>query len=152
MFSPHLFIERLLKMTHSLALKDGDLHVSSSRVQLVSGLDKLKQDIFTWITEAYRVDRFNPEYGSTVSSYVGQQNTVDNAFAIRIEINRVLTNMQRYQRMIYSANRNAFSPSELLDRVLDVRTRPSLDALHVEILFTTAAHPESTYSTEVVID
>lgn len=139
-------------MTHSLALKDGDLHVSSSRVQLVSGLDKLKQDIFTWITEAYRVDRFNPEYGSTVSGYVGQQNTIDNAFAIRIEINRVLTNLQRYQRMIYSANRNAFSPNELLDRILEIRTEQRLDSLHVKILFTTVAHPESTYATEVVID
>lgn len=138
-------------MTHSLALKDGDLDISSSSAQLVSGVNKLKQDIFTWITEAYRVDRFNPQYGSTVSSYVGQQNTPENAFAIRIEINRVLTNLQRYQRMLFSSNRSVYSPSELLDRVLEIRTTQRMDSLHVTILFTTASHPESVYTTEVTV-
>ena len=138
-------------MTYSLALSNKDLLVSQSRCQAIHGVDKLKQDMHTWLTEAYKVDRFNPQYGSTISSYVGQLNTKSNAFDIQIEVNRVLTNFQRYQKLLFSANQSAFSLNELLDTILDVKIEQNLDSLYLEIIFVTAASSSSIYSTSLRI-
>lgn len=133
-------------------MRNKDLLVSQSRCQLISGVDKLKQDMFTWLTEAYQVDRFNPQYGSTISSYVGQQNTLNNSFEIQIEVNRVLTNFQRYQKLLFSENQSLFSLDELLDTVIDVRAKQNLDTLSIEILFSTAASSDVVYTASLEVE
>lgn len=138
-------------MTTSFAIdKTGDLIVKSSKVQLVSGTDKLKQDIFTWITEAYGVDRFHPFYGSTMTSYIGQLNTLDNAFRIEIEVSRVLSNLQRYQKSLYDIEPGRFQPDELLDTVIDISAEPELDSLNLHIVFATAN--QETHSVDIEVN
>lgn len=125
-------------MTKSFAVQNGDILVKSSSVQTVSGTDKLKQDIFVWLAEAYGVDRFHPQYGSTLSAHIGRLNTLDNAFAVEVETNRVLTNLQRYQKVLYEADPSRYQPEELLDTIIDVTATPNLDNLSLQITFATA--------------
>lgn len=131
-------------MTTSLALHRGDLLVKSRRAQLASGVDKLKQQIFLWLLEAYGVDRFHPQYGSTLSGYVGTVNTLDNAFEIEVEVHRVLGNLQRYQKTIYEAFPSRYTPDELLDTIIEVKAIPQLDRLDLTIVFATATGRQET--------
>lgn len=125
-------------MTYSLMLSGGDLSSASSMLQTVSGTEKLKQDIHAWLTEAYQIDRFHPKYGSLMTSYIGQPMNVDSVFAIQVEVARVLSNLQSYQKQMYQQDPTLYSPDELLDYVDDISTVFDQDRLRIGITFRTA--------------
>ena len=125
-------------MTYSLMLSGGDLSTASSMLQTVSGTEKLKQDIHAWLTEAYQIDRFHPKYGSLMTSYIGQPMNVDSVFAIQVEVARVLSNLQSYQKQMYQQDPTLYSPDELLDYVYDISTVFDQDRLRIGITFRTA--------------
>ena len=125
-------------MTYSLMLSGGDLSTASSMLQTVSGTEKLKQDIHAWLTEAYQIDRFHPKYGSLMTSYIGQPMNVDSVFAIQVEVARVLSNLQSYQKQMYQQDPTLYSPDELLDYVDDISTVFDQDRLRIGITFRTA--------------
>lgn len=125
-------------MTYSLMLSGGDLSTASSMLQTVSGTEKLKQDIHAWLTEAYQIDRFHPKYGSLMTSYIGQPMNVDSVFAIQVEVARVLSNLQSYQKQMYQQDPTLYSPDELLDYVDDISTVFDQDKLRIGITFRTA--------------
>ena len=125
-------------MTYSLMLSGGDLSTASSMLQTVSGTEKLKQDIHAWLTEAYQIDRFHPKYGSHMTSYIGQPMNVDSVFAIQVEVARVLSNLQSYQKQMYQQDPTLYSPDELLDYVDDISTVFDQDRLRIGITFRTA--------------
>ena len=125
-------------MTYSLMLSGGDLSTASSMLQTVSGTEKLKQDIHAWLTEAYQIDRFHPKYGSLMTSHIGQPMNVDSVFAIQVEVARVLSNLQSYQKQMYQQDPTLYSPNELLDYVDDISTVFDQDRLRIGITFRTA--------------
>lgn len=125
-------------MTYSLMLSGGDLSSASSMLQTVSGTEKLEQDIHAWLTEAYQIDRFHPKYGSLMTSYIGQPMNVDSVFAIQVEVARVLSNLQSYQKQMYQQDPTLYSPDELLDYVDDISTVFDQDRLRIGIIFRTA--------------
>lgn len=125
-------------MTYSLMLSGGDLSSASSMLQTVSGTEKLEQDIHAWLTEAYQIDRFHPKYGSLMTSYIGQPMNVDSVFAIQVEVARVLSNLQSYQKQMYQQDPTLYSPDELLDYVDDISTVFDQDRLRIGITFRTA--------------
>lgn len=125
-------------MTYSLMLSGGDLSTASSMLQTVSGTEKLKQDIHAWLAEAYQIDRFHPKYGSLMTSYIGQPMNVDSVFAIQVEVARVLSNLQSYQKQMYQQDPTLYSPDELLDYVDDISTVFDQDRLRIGITFRTA--------------
>lgn len=125
-------------MTYSLMLSGGDLSTASSMLQTVSGTEKLKQDIHAWLTEAYQIDRFHPKYGSLMTSYIGQPMNVDSVFAIQVEVARVLSNLQSYQKQMYQQDPTLYSTDELLDYVDDISTVFDQDRLRIGITFRTA--------------
>ena len=125
-------------MTYSLMLSGGDLSTASSMLQTVSGTEKLKQDIHAWLTEAYQIDRFHPKYGSLMTSCIGQPMNVDSVFAIQVEVARVLSNLQSYQKQMYQQDPTLYSPDELLDYVDDISTVFDQDRLRIGISFRTA--------------
>jgi hypothetical protein len=51
-------------VSYSLAIVDGDLALQGDRLDLVFGVDKLKQDLNCWLKERYGGDRFHTNYGS----------------------------------------------------------------------------------------
>lgn len=136
-------------MTYSLMLSGGDLSTASSMLQTVSGIKKLEQDIHAWLTEAYQVDRFHPKYGSLMTSYIGQPMNVDSVFAIQVEVARVLSNLQSYQKQMYQQDPTLYSPDELLDYVDDISTVFDQDRLRIGITFRTATG--DTAYTETVV-
>ena len=125
-------------MTRSFALEDGDLAVRSSRVQLVSGQDKLKQDLDCWLKETYGSDRFHLLYGSVLDQYVGSVINFDTAAYIRAEVIRVLNNFQQLQLRRVQANAALFSPQQLLDTIVSVVVGSNYDTIVAVVTYQTA--------------
>ena len=46
-------------MSYSLAVRNGDLVKRGSNLDVVWGIDKLKQDLQCWVTERFGGDRFH---------------------------------------------------------------------------------------------
>lgn len=94
-------------MSYSLRIDNGDLMIGSSRaLEVVTGKQKLFQDLKLWILERIGTDPATPLYGSTldggtidgqeVPSFIGQLPTQYNLNMIKAE---VLDLLHRYQEM-----------------------------------------------------
>jgi hypothetical protein len=127
-------------MTYSLALSDKDLAIDGSRLGIVSGLNKLKQDLDLWLKEEFSTDRFHPRFGSTLERYIGGIIEEDTVFEIKAEVLRVLTNYQQLQLQRLQTRQQAFTTDELLDEIVSVRTSVSFDSVYVDIRFKTASN------------
>lgn len=120
-------------MTYSLALSNGDLVQQGSQLAIVSGTDKLYQDVTLWLTERYGGDRFHPTYGSALESFIGGVIGTSTQAQAYNEILRVLANYQNQQDQAFRANPNAFSVSELLYSVDNVSVTVSYDTVQAII-------------------
>jgi len=113
-------------MTYSLLVQDGDLAVLGSECQIVTGNDKLRQDLTLWLTIAVGSNRFHPTFGSALQSYIGSTITSATQANAYNEVLRVLTNYQSLVYNLFTANPNIFSLSEL---------PYSIDAVNVSISY-----------------
>ena len=131
-------------MTYSLTVAGGDLVQVGSQMQIVSGQDKLRQDLQLWLAERYGIDRFHPKMGSMLQSYIGSvigQNT--NAM-VQQEVLRVLQNYQRVQSMGFKAAPSMYSFAELLYSINGVAVSATYDTVSVSISITNGAAQTST--------
>lgn len=127
-------------MTRSLMLNSaGDLSVLGRSTRLVSGTEKLIQDLNGWLRESYGVDRFHRSYGSILPSFIGHVIGDDVTLDIEAETRRVLQNFQAVQLRRLQATPSVFSRSELLDEIISVDAIPSYDRVDIHIKIRTAA-------------
>jgi phage baseplate assembly protein W len=125
-------------MSYSFGLKDGDIALTGSIVTMVSGIDKLKQDIDLWLREIYGVDRFHPDYGSILQDFIGGVIGPVVMHDIEVEVARVLGNLQALQLRRISVNPSKYTPDELLRSVVSVKSTQSYDAIYVNVVFESA--------------
>lgn len=101
-------------MSTSFRLTNGDLSIGSGRsLEVVSGENKLRQDLRLWVLERIGTDPATPTYGSRldggiidgeeVPTFIGQIVNAQIEAEIRSE---VITLLQRYQAMQYEKIRN----------------------------------------------
>lgn len=127
-------------MTRSLLLNSaGDLSVLGRSTRLVSGTEKLIQDLNCWLRESYGVDRFHRSYGSVLPSFIGHVISDSAVFDIEAETRRVLNNYMALQLRRLQATPAVFSRAELLDEVISVDATPAYDRVDVHIKIRTAA-------------
>lgn len=126
-------------MSYSLALENGDLHATGSRLDIVQGSAKLAQDVDLWLREDYGINRFHPQYGSILDNFIGSVVSPNTNTEVQSEVLRVLQNYQNIQLSRFQANPQKFSASELLDDVSGVTTQVAYDKVVVTVNFTTAA-------------
>ena len=81
-------------MSYSLAISNGDLVQQGSRLGLVYGVDKLRQDINCWLLERYGGDRFHVNMGSILQEFIGGIISESSRAEVQAEIFRVLQNYQ----------------------------------------------------------
>lgn len=120
-------------MSYSLAIADGDLVQKGSQLDLVQGVDKLKQDIYLWIMERYGGDRFHVNMGSILQEFIGGIATESTQAEVHAEIFRVLQNYQAVQLRRFKEDPRLLSASELLVSVDDIVTKISYDTVNVTI-------------------
>lgn len=134
-------------MTWSLQLQGGDISPTGAHgYAVVSGSQKLMQDVRSWMLEPRGSDPMHPEGGSTldggtlpdgsvVPTSLGTAGDAERLAEIDSEIRRVLFAYQRVQ--VARAEREAlslgglstFSPGELLWDVADVQLRQYQDVV-----------------------
>lgn len=120
-------------MTFSLQVAGGDLVQQGSRLNIVSGVDKLKQDLTLWMTERYGIDRFHPGMGSNFQNYIGGIINYRTQQTVQQEATRVLDNYQKVQWRGLREAPNIYSLSELLYTINAVNVTLSFDAVMVNI-------------------
>lgn len=131
-------------MSYSLAIVDGDLAQRGSRLDVVYGLDKLKQDMYCWLTERYAGDRFHVNMGSILEEFIGGIASESTRVEVQSEIFRVLQNYQAMQLRRFKENPEKMSASELLISVEDILTRMDYDTIRVAIKVLNASNEATT--------
>jgi phage baseplate assembly protein W len=71
---------------------DGDLMVTAGDYLLLSGADKIRQDLSLALTEEFGADRFHPRWGSIIKRYIGNVLDAQLALLVRAEVIRVVRN------------------------------------------------------------
>lgn len=126
-------------MTYTIAIEDGDIQLKGSTMGIVSGLDKLHQELSVWLRERYRSDRFHLTYGSILDNFIGGVIDSGTVAEIRSEVMRILQNYQAVQLRAFKTEPGLFSRDELLVSVDDIETRVEYDRVLVTIRFTNGA-------------
>lgn len=127
-------------MTFSLALKNGDLVLSGSNLAIVSGSDKLQQDMTCWLEERLGVDRFHPRYGSILPNFIGGIVNLSTQAAVQGEVDRVLGNYQAVQQQAFKNNPQLFSLVELLSGLTGIDVGINYDTVSVAVSVTTGTN------------
>lgn len=142
-------------------ITDGDLDIQTSkRVDLVTGRDKLAQDLTLWLLEPIGTGFSTPGFGSTLNSvvtrdtrgrregrYIGQPYTEDALVEVEAEVDRVLNLYQQDQvqkvRQARSEGRlYLYSKREILDSVDEISSQRDNDIAHVTVKITTGANQD----------
>lgn len=144
-------------MSKSLAIINGDLAIDAGRdFALVSGRQKLLQDLRLWVLEKLGIDPATPTYGNKLDNFreddrvhqgfIGQLMTADNINNIRIEVINII---QRYQAMQYDkirsealryVGRNTLDEDEVVATIDAVNVRAVGTFAVVQVQLTTLAN------------
>lgn len=138
-------------MSFSLEIVNGDLNISSGQFEPVRGIEKLRQDLGLWLRERYGIDRFHPNYGSTLDTYVG--NVIDDLSMQEIEqeVIRVCSVYQQLQILSLKSDPSKYTTDELLDSVVSVDCTQDYDKIDISLRFRTASGTQSQISERVMV-
>lgn len=125
-------------MSFSLKVANGDLVMDGSRLAIVSGIDKLKQDLTLWLAERFGIDRFHPAMGSNLQNFIGGVIGYGTQSLVYSEVMRVLSNYQRVQTQHFKELPRKFSLSELLWNVDAVNVNVLYDQVNIMVNVTNA--------------
>lgn len=153
-------------MTYSLHLRNGDLNFAGpGGYAVVSGRQKLIQDLKNWLLEPQGSDPFHPEYGSILNGnaagmpeaedFIGSVLTSEKLIQIEAEVRRVLGAYQRQQldrlnqEVISYGGKNTFSQGEILYSVEAVDVHQVADTVLVRVSITTGDGSQLSFSQAV---
>jgi hypothetical protein len=120
-------------MSYSLAIADGDLVQRGSRLGVVFGVDKLRQDVNCWLMERYGGDRFHVNMGSILQEFIGGIALESTRVEVQSEIFRVLQNYQAMQLRRFKENPEKLSFSEMLVSIDDIVAALDYDTIRVAL-------------------
>ena len=120
-------------MSYSLAITDGDLSLQGDSLDLVFGVDKLKQDLDCWIKERYGGDRFHLNFGSILQDFIGGVISESTRAEVQSEVLRVLQNYQSVQHRQLTEDPALLSASEMLIAIADIKTVINYDSVTVAV-------------------
>ncbi len=133
----------MVKISYSLAVRNGDLVRLGSNFALVWGIDKLKQDLQLWIGERFGGDRFHPTMGSTLQDYIGSVISGRTDAAIQDEVMRVMENYHRVQTYGFKNNPRLYSLTELMASIDDINVSITYDTVSVAVSIRTVARDDA---------
>lgn len=92
---------------------DGDLDFSNRHGRVITGRDKLSQQLIIWLRENIRIDRFHPEYGSQLSSMIGMPHTQEALDGAIAEVRRVVLAYMSMIAELFDRNPSSYSKDEV---------------------------------------
>lgn len=154
-------------MSWSLHIKEGDLSLGGpAGYSVVSGQQKLVQDVKNWMLEERGTDPLHSDYGSTldggtlpdgstVVSNIGQNITRNRLLDVESELRRVLFAYQQQQlerlrrEHIQLRGKNTFAPGEILFAVDRVEVQQIGDTVLAQIIARTESGQAITFAQPV---
>jgi phage baseplate assembly protein W len=139
----------------AFALVHGDLVLDGSGgYAMLSGADRIRQDLSLALLEEYGSDRFHPKYGSIVKSYIG--NTVDENLQqlVKAEVNRVVTTYIGIQQAEVLRDSTVdiagrFNTSDVVRNITSIDVHTTYDTIYVAATLETLARETITISKQV---
>jgi hypothetical protein len=143
-------------MSWSFHLMNGDLNTSLNGYGVVTGTQKLIQDLKNWILEPRGSDPNHIDYGSTIDGVVtpngafaetniGAEINQERLMDVEAELRRVLAAYQQQQidrgrqDAMNFGGKNTFSAGEILYKIIDVEVRAIQDTVLARISIQTDA-------------
>lgn len=141
-------------MTWSLQVQNGDLTLGGAKLGVVTGQQKLVQDLSHWFLEKMGTDSLHPGYGSlldggtkpngqVVDSPIGEDDIDFLVTQVEDDIRRIVGEYQQRQlqrakddRLRY--NKTTLTPGEIIVSLDDVKMELLEDKLRVTLFVTTA--------------
>lgn len=110
----------------------------------ITGLQKIRQDLALALAEPYGDDRFHPQWGSVLPSYVGTPISTDTEMLVRSEVARVIQayiGVQANQLTDDSLNRrrSRYSTADVVAEVTNIETAVAWDTLRVKVTLRTVS-------------
>lgn len=144
-----------------LALVHGDLMIGTDGGYLmVTGAQRIQQDLTLALSDIYGTDRFHPSWGSILPEYLGNINNATMLTLVKAEVNRVLQNYLTItqsgviqQSMMNVANNNnpgaSYTTSDVVRSVDSINVSATLDTIYVSVSLTTLAGQSITIGQKV---
>jgi hypothetical protein len=134
----------------SLKIVNGDLAIGAAGFEEVEGEAKVRQDLGIAVREPYGCDRFHPQWGSLMDTYVGGPITEEIKNLVVAEAMRIVANYSYNQQAIMQGDeldgrKARFSSNEIIREVTAIEVQQTMDAIHVRVRL------ETLTSTEVVL-
>ena len=137
----------------TFALKNGDLSLNGSSYAMVSGVDRVKQQLGLGVREHYGSDRFHTRWGSVLPEWIG---TVSNRQGIEIELRsevlRVIKNFVTAQTAAIDARAvrglsAVQAPNEVVVGVNSVTVEQQADRMIIRVSIRTAGGQDISLTT-----
>lgn len=97
----------------------------TGQLSLIYDIDKLAQLVMKAMITVKGKNAFFPNYGTQISSMIGQKN--NNSFALRTQIVEQLEIIKQNQSYLNNSNPNLYGARELLDDILGIKMIPTAD-------------------------
>lgn len=140
-----------MAVIEQLALIHGDLMIGTDGSYLmVTGAQRIQQDLTLALSDLYGTDRFHPSWGSILPQYLGNINSASMQTLVKAEVNRVLQNYLTItqsgiiqQSMMNVTNNNdptqSYSTADVVRSVDSITVSATLDTIYVSVQLTTLA-------------
>lgn len=138
----------------TLALMNGDLQLAQGGYKLISGPEKIRQDLTLALMEEYNTDRFHPKWGSIIMRYIGEVLTPELQVLVRAEVNRVVQNYIAIQQAEILRDsqvdvKNRFNTSDVVRRLVSIAATAYQDRIDVHLALETLARETVTIKKQV---
>ena len=144
-----------------LGLIHGDLMIGTDGSYLmVTGAQRIQQDLTLALSDVYGTDRFHPSWGSILPEYLGNINNSTMLALVKAEVNRVIQNYLVItqsgviqQSMMNVTNNNnpgaSYSTADVVRSVDSINVSATLDTIYVSVQLTTLAGTSITIGQKV---
>lgn len=122
----------------------GDFVVGSGGFVMVSGTQKVYQDLSVLVRETLGEDRFHPRWGTILGDFIGTPIGQSSEADVRNEINRVIQNYMIMQSAqvrgdVAMSRRPRFRPDEIVSAIDGIDIQQVQDRLNVRVRVSTAS-------------
>lgn len=125
-----------------LGLINGDIAIDSGDPMMISGADRIRQDLALALSEEFGDDRFHPTWGSIIKRYLGQLINPQLQQLVRAEVLRVVKNYIAVQSAGVLADTQVdivgrFDTSDVVRQIMSVQTQATFDTINVVVALQT---------------
>lgn len=138
----------------TLQLKNGDLVLAQGGYALITGQDRIRQDLSLALRDEYGTDRFHPGWGSVIMRYIGNPITPQLEMLVRGEVNRVVQNYILIQKSEVLRDsqvdvKGRFTTSDVVRALRSITVSIKQDTINIVLVLETLARETVTIKRQV---